>query len=163
MLQITVLQTHNSSGTTSSRPDSRDSARNLNFQAERAGETGSLPPMATARPGSHQLCPQEARITRTAGRIPRPATRLAFPSSSSSFSSPSPPAACLCGRRLRLCFPPRFHSPHVILCYCKERSGARARGARTYKYGHPGWRPGTRRQGGPGAERPGATGRQTDS
>ncbi|KAL4838662.1 hypothetical protein H8958_005347, partial [Nasalis larvatus] len=53
-----------------------------------------------------------AWTTRTAGPIPRPTTRSALPSSSSSSRGPSSPAACLCGRRLRLCFPPRSHSPH---------------------------------------------------
>lgn len=94
------------------------------------------------------------RAPGTAGTVgsgrasPRPATRRALPSSSSSTSSCTV-ASRRCGLRLRLCFPPRSHSPHVILCYCKERFGARARGARTYKYGRPGREPAIARRAGP--------------
>lgn len=111
-------------------------------------------PWLRRAPGATNSPHRKLRRPGPPGGSPTPPP-LDFPFLSSSVSGPSPPAACLGDRRLRLCFPPRFHSPHVILCYCKERSGARARGARTYKYGHPAgsWR--TRGQGGPGTARPG--------
>lgn len=139
------------------KPRLRGSARTLNSPCGRGGETCSLPSACSVRSGSHQL-PAGSSGYLDRRQILRPATRSAFPSSSSSSSAgPSPPAACLRGRRLRLCFPPRFHSPHVILCYCKERFGARAQGARTYKYGLSGRAAGDRRGGegpGPGDQRP---------
>lgn len=100
---------------------------------------------------SNTWLPRAPGIAGTVGTgpvSPRPATRRAL-LPSSSFTASCAVASRRCGLRLRLCFPPRSHSPHVILCYCKERSGARARGARTYKYRPPGQEPVIARHGGP--------------